>query len=176
MDKEKILFTLIGPPEAGKMALAEALAKALGDKIELVPRLTDKPQELIHGSAGYVRRVTPNTLRRRMQDGRLILTRTGEHISGFDRARLDRLLQKKHVILVTTEDGVRELKEQRNDAGEPKYNIIVIRVVLPRKGGSDSQHPPSSLEAQVEILSSGVGSDPTWAVREISRQFIRRLA
>ncbi len=175
MDKETKLFTLIGPPEAGKMALAQALAQALGEKIELMPRLTDKPSEVDTRPGGTVRHVTPPTLRRHLQDGRLILTREGQHRSGFDRTRLDRLLQRKSVILVTTEDGVRELQRLCDEQGRPKYNIVVIRVVQPRKNGSDSE-PPSGLRADLEIL-AGVGPDPTsWAVRELSRHFNRLLA
>lgn len=175
MDKETKLFTLIGPPEAGKMALAEALAQNFGDRIELVPRLTDKPQEQISQASGYVRRVTPTTLRRHVQNGRLILTREGEHLSGFDRARLDRLLQKKSVILVTTDEGVRELQDQRDEAGTTKYNLVVIRVIA-RKNGTDTPIPPSGVRADIEIL-IGIGPDPTsWAVKELSRHFTRLLA
>jgi hypothetical protein len=174
MNKKTKLFTLIGPPEAGKMALARALTQALGDKIELMPRLTDKPSGATAEPSGTVRHVTPPTLRRHLQDGRLILTREGSHRSGFDRNRLDRLLLKKNVILVTTEDGVRELQNQLGDDGLPRYNLVVIRVVPQRKNDSDSE-PASGVKADFEIL-AGVGPDPTgWAVHELSRHFVRIL-
>jgi hypothetical protein len=176
MNKETKLFTLIGPPEAGKMALAEALAKAFDGRIELAPRLTDKPPERIDGSAGYVRRVTPTTLRRHVLDGRLILTRANEHVSGFDRERIDRLLQKRNVILVTTEDGVRELQRERDDSGSFKYKLVVIRVVPPRKPGTDTPPPPSGLTADFEILSAPGPDHTAWAVRELSRHFDKMLA
>lgn len=176
MNNETKLFTLIGPPEAGKMALAEALAKAFDGRIELAPRLTDKPPEYIDRSAGYVRRVTPTTLRRHVLDGRLILTRESEHVSGFDRTRIDRLLQKRNVILVTTEEGVRELQNQRDDNGALKYNLVVIRVVPPRKAGTDTPPPPSGLKADFEILSVPGPDHTAWAVRELSRHFDKMLA
>ncbi|MBI5655265.1 hypothetical protein HZC53_06470 [Candidatus Uhrbacteria bacterium] len=172
MKKGTKLFILIGPPEAGKMVLAEALAKTYGNKIELMPRLTNKPPNMINRSAGYVRRVTPTTLKRHFQDGRLILTRENEYMSGFDRERLDRLLQKKHVVIVTDEDGVRELKSQTNDDGRPKYRIFVIRVVL-RKKETDSNPPPSDLTVDMEILT---GFGPDWAVHELSRHLPRLIA
>lgn len=172
MKKENKLFTLIGPPEAGKMALAEALAKSFGDKIKLMPRLTDKPQELIDRSAGYIRRVTPTALKRHVQDGRLILARENSYLSGFDRNLLDHLLQKKHVVIVTDDNGVRELQDQHDEGGRPKYNIFVIRVVL-RKKESDSNPPPSDLPVDMEILT---GFGPDWAVHELSRHLPRLLA
>lgn len=176
MDRENKLFLIIGPPEAGKLALAAALAQAFGDKLELVPRLTDKPPADAVHPAGAIRHLTPYSLRRHIKDGRLILAREGDHVSGFDRSRLDRILQKRNVILVTTDDGVRELRALRDDAGRPKYSIVIVRVIQPRHKAGDSEPPPSGFKADIEIL-VGVGPDPTrWAVRELSRHVTRLIA
>lgn len=159
MNTENKLFLLIGPPEAGKTNVAQTLAEAYADRIELIPRLTDKPSELIPLNAGHVRSVTPHTLRRRIQDGRLILTREGEHVSGFDPARLDRVLKKKHAILVTDENGVVQLKEKLDENGLPKYQTFVIRVCLPRRHLNGASPPSEVVSADIEIL-MGLEPDP----------------